>query len=61
MRLRRFYKLVMLAFAGGLVFQATASCSTDMMNAISDSLGATFDAQIAGFITESLASCTSAS
>ena len=64
MRLRRFYRFVMLAMAGGLVFQATASCSTEAMNAIlsslSSSLGTAIDAEIASFIGQ-MFTCTAAS
>ena len=64
MKLRRLYRFVMLALAGGLVFQATASCSTDVTNAIlssvSSSLGTAIDAQIASFISQAF-TCTSES
>ena len=56
MRLHRLYRFVMLAAAGGLVFQTAASCSTDAMNALTSSLsgaiGSAVTAEFANFVNQ---------
>ena len=38
MKLHRIYRFVLLAATGGMVFQTTTSCSTELINSLSTSL-----------------------
>ncbi len=38
MRLHRLYRFLLLAATGGLVFQTTTSCSTEIVNSLSTTL-----------------------
>ena len=59
--MRRLYRFVMLAAAGGLVFQAAASCSTEAMNAFSSSMSSAINSaissQLSSFVSQ-MFTCT---
>ncbi len=54
MKLRRLYRLVMLAVTGGMVFQTTTSCSDEAVNAFTTTVTEALGTLISSGITDYL-------
>ncbi len=56
MKLRRLYRLVILAATGGMVFQTTTGCSSDAMStlasALSEAIGTLITSEITTYMNQ---------